>query len=71
VMLIPTKKEVTDMTATTTTTSTATTTATMPSTEFEPETVEELYTLWDRMRDAAISDRDRQEIDDIFARQLP
>jgi hypothetical protein len=69
-MLIPTMKEVHHMTPTTTGTTTATT-ATTPSTELEPETVEELYTLWDRMRDAAISDRDRQEIDDIFARQLP
>jgi hypothetical protein len=65
--LIPTTKEVNHMTSATTTT----TTATAPSTDFEPETVEELYALWDRMRDAAISVRDRQEIDDIFARQLP
>ena len=55
-MLIPTTKEVIDMTATS---------------DFAPETVEELYALWDRLRAEAISESDRQEIDDIFARQLP
>ncbi len=40
-------------------------------TEMGPETVEELRALWDRMRVEAISESDRQEIDDIFARQLP
>jgi hypothetical protein len=55
-MLIPTTKEVIDMTATT---------------EFSPETVEDLYALWDRLRAEAISESDRHEIDDIFARQLP
>ncbi len=49
-------KEVIDMTATT---------------DFSPETVEELYALWDRLRAEAISESDRHEIDDIFARQLP
>lgn len=41
------------------------------STDLTPETVEELYTLWDQMRAEAISDSDRHEIDDVFARQLP
>jgi hypothetical protein len=54
--LTPRTKEVIDMTA---------------GTDFTPETVEELYALWDRLRAEAISDRDRQEIDDVFARQLP
>jgi hypothetical protein len=55
-MLIPTTKEVIDMTATT---------------EFSTDTVEDLYALWDRLRAEAISESDRHEIDDIFARQLP
>ena len=33
--------------------------------------VDELYALWDSLRQDAISAADRQEIDDIFARQLP
>ena len=33
--------------------------------------VDELYALWDSLREHAISAADRQEIDDIFARQLP
>jgi hypothetical protein len=41
------------------------------STDLTPETVEELYALWDQMRAEAISDSDRHEIDDVFARQLP
>jgi hypothetical protein len=41
------------------------------ATDFSPETVEELYALWDRLRAEAISANDRQEIDEIFARQLP
>jgi hypothetical protein len=40
-------------------------------TDFSPETVEDLYALWDQLRAAAISESDRHEIDDIFARQLP
>lgn len=49
-------KEVIDMTATT---------------DLGPESVEELYALWDRLRAEAISESDRHEIDDIFARQMP
>lgn len=49
-------EEVTDMTALIDTTVTS---------------VDELYALWDALREGAISDADRQEIDDIFARQLP
>ncbi len=41
------------------------------TTEFSPEMVEDVYALWDRLRAEAISERDRHEIDDIFARQLP
>ena len=41
------------------------------TTNFSPETVEDLYALWDRLRAEAISESDRHEIDDIFARQLP
>lgn len=41
------------------------------TTDLSPETVEELYALWDQLRAAAISDSDRHEIDDVFARQLP
>jgi hypothetical protein len=33
--------------------------------------VDELYALGDSLREDAISSADRQEIDDIFARQLP
>lgn len=40
-------------------------------TDFSPQTVEELYALWDQLRADAISESDRHEIDDIFARQLP
>jgi hypothetical protein len=36
-----------------------------------PDDVAELIALWDRMRDAAINDRDRHEIDEIFSRQVP
>jgi hypothetical protein len=36
-----------------------------------PEEVSELVGLWDQMRDAAISDADRHEIDEIFSRQVP
>jgi hypothetical protein len=50
------EKEVIDMTVTT---------------ELSPETVEELYATWDQLRAEAISESDRHEIDDIFARQLP
>jgi hypothetical protein len=35
------------------------------------QSVDELYQLWDSLREGAISAADRQEIDDIFARQLP
>jgi hypothetical protein len=49
-------EEVTDMTALIDTTVTS---------------VDELYALWDSLREDAISAADRQEIDDIFARQLP
>jgi hypothetical protein len=49
-------KEVTDMTALIDTT---------------VSSVDELYALWDRLRREAISEADRHEIDDIFARQLP
>jgi hypothetical protein len=55
-MRTTTTKEVIDMTATT---------------NDSPETVEDLYALWDRLRAEAISESDRHEIDDIFARQLP
>jgi hypothetical protein len=55
-MLIPTMEEVIGMTTTT---------------QLAPETVEDLYLLWDRVRAEAISDSDRHEIDEIFARQLP
>jgi hypothetical protein len=55
-MLRQTTKEVIDMTA---------------PTDFSPQTVEELYALWDQLRADAISESDRHEIDDIFARQLP
>lgn len=33
--------------------------------------VDELSALWDSLREDAISAVNRQEIDDIFARQLP
>jgi hypothetical protein len=36
-----------------------------------PADVAELIELWDSLRDAAISDADRHEIDAIFSRQLP
>jgi hypothetical protein len=49
-------KEVTDMTT---------------LTDLTPENVHELLALWDRLRDEAISEADRHEIDEIFARQLP
>jgi hypothetical protein len=40
-------------------------------TDLTPETVDELRALWDRLRDEAISDADRHEIDEVFARRLP
>ena len=40
-------------------------------TDFSPETVEDLYALWDQLRAAAISENDRHEIDDIFADDEP
>jgi hypothetical protein len=36
-----------------------------------PDDVAELIKLWDSLREAAISDADRHEIDEIFSRQLP
>jgi hypothetical protein len=36
-----------------------------------PEDVADTIALWDRMRAAAISEADRQEIDEIFSRQVP
>ncbi len=39
--------------------------------ELSAENVAELRALWDRMREEAISDSDRHEIDEIFARQMP
>lgn len=42
----------------------------MVTTEMSPD-VQELYALWDRLRTGAISESDRQEIDEVFARQLP
>jgi hypothetical protein len=36
-----------------------------------PDDVAELIALWDSLREAAISDADRHEIDEIFSRQLP
>ncbi len=53
---VPDLEEVTDMTALIDTTVTS---------------VDELYALWDSLRQDAISAADRQEIDDVFARQLP
>jgi hypothetical protein len=53
---VPDLEEVTDMTALIDTTVTS---------------VDELYALWDSLREGAISAADRQEIDDIFARQMP
>ncbi len=43
----------------------------MTTLELSTESVEELRALWDRMRQEAISDADRHEIDEIFARQMP
>ena len=39
--------------------------------ERNKKALEELRALWDRMRQEAISDADRHEIDEIFARQMP
>lgn len=36
-----------------------------------PEDVAGTIALWDQMRAAAISESDRQEIDEIFSRQVP
>jgi hypothetical protein len=33
-------------------------------------TLDELYALWDRLREEAISESDRHEIDAVFARQV-
>ncbi len=43
----------------------------MDTLDIDAESIEELYALWDRLRDEAISDSDRHEIDQIFARHLP
>ena len=43
----------------------------MDTLELSTDTVQQLRALWDQMRDAAISDADRHEIDEIFARQMP
>jgi hypothetical protein len=43
----------------------------MTTLELSAESVEELRALWDRLREEAISDADRHEIDEIFARQMP
>jgi methylphosphotriester-DNA--protein-cysteine methyltransferase len=43
----------------------------MTTLELSTESVEELTALWDRLREEAISDSDRHEIDEIFARQMP
>ena len=43
----------------------------MTTLELSTESVEELRALWDRLREEAISDSDRHEIDEIFARQMP
>jgi hypothetical protein len=40
-------------------------------TDWSPETAEQLRELWDRLRDEAISESDRNEIDEIFARAMP
>jgi hypothetical protein len=36
-----------------------------------PEDVTDTIALWDQLREAAISDADRHEIDEIFSRQVP
>ncbi|MGE0818532.1 MAG: hypothetical protein AB7O74_07690 [Candidatus Nanopelagicales bacterium] len=36
-----------------------------------PQDVADTIALWDQLREAAISDADRHEIDAIFSRQLP
>lgn len=36
-----------------------------------PQDVTDTIALWDQLREAAISDADRHEIDAIFSRQLP
>ena len=33
--------------------------------------LDETRRLWDQLRAAAISDRDREEIDAVFSRQMP
>jgi len=33
-------------------------------------TLDELYAMWDRLREEAISEADRHEIDAIFSRQV-
>ena len=43
----------------------------MTTLELSAESVEELRALWDRVRQEAISDAYRHEIDEIFARQMP
>lgn len=37
----------------------------------DAEQLAEQYALWDQLREAAISEADRHEIDDVFARHLP
>ena len=34
------------------------------------EELDEYYAFWDRLRGEAISERDRQEIDEIFGREV-
>jgi hypothetical protein len=41
----------------------------MPETDAR-QNVDELYALWDRLRDEAISEADRNEIDAIFSRHV-
>jgi hypothetical protein len=43
----------------------------MDTMELSTDTEQELRALWDQLREDAISEADRHEIDEIFARQMP
>lgn len=43
----------------------------MPAIDTTVSSVDELYALWDRLREEATSAAERHEIDAVFARQAP